>query len=98
VTDPTPLTDPVLARRAHIARAVQLGKRLGYGLLGAAVVAFLVGYAVGFSPGLVTAIVTALIVSSVVLAPAIVFGYGVRAAEREEREEREAAARRRPDR
>ena len=87
MSDTTPPTDPVLIRRARIARAVVLGKRFGYGLLAAAVVAFFVGYGVGFDGALVTGIIAALVVSSLVLAPAIVFGYGVRAAEREERAE-----------
>jgi hypothetical protein len=84
-------TDPVLAKRARIATLVKIGKRVGYGLLLVAIVAFIVGYVAWFTGALVTAIVAALVISSIVLAPAIVFGYGVRAAEREERE---AAARR----
>lgn len=78
--------DPVLARRRRIARGVRLGKRAGYGVLAYAVVAFFVGYGVGFSGWLVTTIVVALAISCVVLAPAIVMGYGVRAADREDRE------------
>jgi hypothetical protein len=79
------MTDPVLARRARISRAVQVGKRVGYGLFAVAVVLFFVGLATGYEPWLTTTIVASLLVGSVVLAPAIVFGYGVRAAEREER-------------
>jgi predicted membrane protein len=77
--------DPVLARRRRIARLVALGQRIGYGLFGAAVVLFVVGIVAGFSAALTTAIVAAMVVGSVVLAPAIVFGYAVKAAEREER-------------
>lgn len=84
--------DPVLARRARIARWVVIGKRVGYSVLAYAVVAFIVGYAIGFSGPLVATIVVALVVSSVVLVPAIIFGYGVRAAEREEREARQRRA------
>ena len=78
--------DPVRARRARIARLVDLGQRLGYTLFGLAVVLFIVGFVAGYSGGLVVAIVSALVVGSLVLAPAIVFGYAVRAAEREDRE------------
>ena len=78
-------TDPVLERRARIARLVVLGKRLGYGLYAAAVVAFVAGLVAGFTSLLTTAVVVALVVGSVVLAPAIVFGYAVRAAERDDR-------------
>ena len=81
--------DPVLARRERIARWVAIGQRVGYSLLAFAVVAFVVGYGIGFNGPLVATIVVALVVSSVVLVPAIIFGYGVRAAEREEREERQ---------
>ena len=77
--------DPVLERRRRIARLVELGQRIGYGLFGHAVVLFVVGVAAGFSAALTTAIVAAMLVGSVVLAPAIVFGYAVKAAEREER-------------
>ena len=78
--------DPVLARRARIARLVQVGQRVGYALFGLAVVVFAVGFAVGFRGWVVTAIVAGLVVGSLVLAPAIVFGYGVKAADRADRE------------
>ena len=83
--------DPVLLRRARIARAVSLGQRLGYLLFGVAIAAFAVGAIVDFSDGIVTVIVICLVVGSVVLAPAIVFGYGVKAAEREDREREQGA-------
>ena len=83
--------DPVLLRRARIARAVSLGQRLGYLLFGVAIAAFGVGAIVDFSDGIVTVIVICLVVGSVVLAPAIVFGYGVKAAEREDREREQGA-------
>jgi hypothetical protein len=85
--------DPVLERRRRIARLVELGKRIGYGLFGIAVVLFVVGVIAGFTAALTTAIVAAMLVGSVVLAPAIVFGYAVKAAEREERESEERLAR-----
>jgi hypothetical protein len=49
-------------------------------------VGFFVGFAVGYTGALVTAIVASLLVGSIVLAPSIVFGYAVKAAEREDRE------------
>jgi len=84
VNDPEP--DPVLARRARIARLTELGQRIGYALFGLAIVVFVIGFVVGYSDFLVTVIVASLGVGSVVLAPAIVFGYAVKAAEREDRE------------
>ena len=82
MTDP----DPVLARRARIARLTELGQRVGYGLFGVAIVVFVTGFVAGYSDLLVVVIVASLGVGSAVLAPAIVFGYAVKAAEREDRE------------
>lgn len=79
-----PSTDPVLVRRARIAKAVAIGQRLGYALFGVATIAFFFGLATDYSPGLVRVIVGSLLAGSAVLAPAIVFGYAVKAAEREE--------------
>lgn len=79
-------TDPVLARRRQVARAAELAQRGGYALFGLAVVLFVVGFAAGLTAGIVTAILVAMGVGSVLLAPAIVAGYAVKAAEREDRE------------
>ncbi len=78
--------DPVRARRARIARFVEVGQRVGYALFGLAIVGFVVGFAVGFDGAFVAVVVTCLVVGSLVLAPAIVLGYAVKAAEREDRE------------
>jgi len=78
--------DPVAVRRAHIARWVGLAKRVGYGLLLGAVVAFIVAAIAGFPSGIVTVTVVALVAACVVLPVPIVLGYGLRAAEREDRE------------
>lgn len=78
--------DPVRARRAVMGRLARLGKRLGYAFLGVALAAFMFGAFGDLTPGIVTVVVAALAVGSVLLLPAIVIGYGVRAAEREDRE------------
>ncbi len=78
------MTDPVRQKRARIARVVSLGLRLGYGLFLLAMVLFVVGLVVGYTDGLVSVIVFSLVIGSLVLAPAIVFNYAVRAAERED--------------
>jgi hypothetical protein len=83
--DPSP-ADPVLARRRQLARGAELAQRVGSGLFGAAVVLFVVGFVAGFTGGVVTAILVALGVGSALLAPAIVLGYAVKAADREDRE------------
>ena len=85
----------MLARRARIGRAVSAGKGVGYACFGGALVLFFVGLLTRFSGPLSAVVVTLLIIGCLVLPPAIVFGYGLRAAEREERED-EAAQRRAP--
>ena len=79
--------DPVLERRRRIARLVTIGKRTGYALFGFAVALFVVGLVAGYGGGVATGIVVAIVVGSVLLAPAIVFGYAVKAAERDDREQ-----------
>jgi hypothetical protein len=79
--------DPVLERRRRIAGLVRLGQRVGYGLFGLAIVVFVVGLVVGFGGAVTPGIVASIVVGSIVLAPAIVFGYAVKAAEREDREQ-----------
>jgi len=78
--------DPVRARRAVVARWTLLANRAGYLLLAAAVAVFVIGVAVGFSSGVATTVIILLVASSVLLAPSIVLGYAVKAAERDDRE------------
>lgn len=78
------VTDPVLERRIRIARLVRLGKRIGYGLFLVAIVAFFVGFIGSYSDALVGLITVCLVAGSLILAPAIVFGYAVRSAHRED--------------
>ena len=78
-------SDPVVERRARIASRVQLAKRIGYGALLVAIVAFGIAFATSVSGPAVVVAVVGLAVAFVVLPLPIVLGYGVRAAEREER-------------
>ena len=80
------VSDPVLERRVRIAKLVRSGKRLGYGLFLIAMVLFFIGVATEFSGGLTGAIAASLVIGSVVLLPAIIFGYAVRSAHREDHE------------
>lgn len=79
--------DPVLARRARIAAIVGVAQRVGYGLYGAALVAFMIGLATGFTATIATIAVSSLVAGSILLAPAIILGYAVRAADRADRED-----------
>lgn len=82
----SPTTDPVLARRARASRLADTGQRLGYGLFGLAIVLFFIGLIGDFTSGISTAIVTCVVIGSIVLAPAIVVGYAVKAAIRDDLE------------
>ena len=78
--------DPVRIRRAQVARWTALANRAGYLLLAVAVVLFFVALAIGFSGTMATLVVAALVAACVLLAPSIILGYAVKAAEREDRE------------
>jgi hypothetical protein len=80
------VTDPVRARRQRVARWTQLANRVGYLFFGIAIVTFVVGFIVSFNAAVSAVVVASMIIGSVLLAPAIVLGYAVKAAEREDRE------------
>ena len=80
--------DPVRARRARIARVVRYGQRTGYATLIVAVVSFVIAAATDFPAVAVDLSIAALVAAIVILPVPIVLGYGVRAAEREERHRR----------
>ena len=79
--------DPVLAKRARIAHLANSAQRVGYLLYGVAIVVFVVGFTAGLSDTIVTIVIVGLVAGSVVLAPAIILGYTVRAAERADRDD-----------
>jgi uncharacterized membrane protein (DUF485 family) len=85
-TSDQPKIDLVRVKRAKIARAASLAQRTGYSLYLIAIIAFFIGFFGGLTPGVVRIIVIAMAIGSVLLAPAIVAGYAVKAAEREDRE------------
>jgi hypothetical protein len=85
MTSPTQPPDPVRQRRAVIARWTKRASRTGYACFAISIVAVFVGLSVDFTP-LVGQIATGgLIVGSILLAPAIVLGYAIKAAEKEDR-------------
>jgi hypothetical protein len=69
-----------------VARASLLANRIGYLFFAVAVAVFIIGFAVGFTGAIVAVVVTALVVGSLLLAPAIVLGYAIKAAERDDRD------------
>ena len=82
----SPDADPILARRAKVARLTSLGIRLGLGSYLLATVLFFIAVATEFTGPLTTAMTVLLLVGSVLLAPAMVFHYAVKAADRADRE------------
>lgn len=70
-----------------MARWSLLANRVGYLCFAVAVAVFVIAFAVGFNGPMVGVIVAALVVGSLLLAPSIVLGYAVKAAEREDREQ-----------
>jgi hypothetical protein len=78
--------EEVLARRRRASKLARSGQRLGYALFSAAIAAFLAGFFTGFEDWTAVVVSVALITGSVVLAPSIVIAYGVKAAEREDRQ------------
>jgi ABC-type transport system involved in cytochrome bd biosynthesis fused ATPase/permease subunit len=76
--------DPVLARRAQLGRLAETGQRVGYVFIGISVAAFVVAAVTSFAGWAVTATLLGLLGATIVLPPAIVLGYGVKKAERED--------------
>jgi hypothetical protein len=81
-----PPLDPVRVRRAQVARWSLLANRLGYVLLAVAVALFFVALMLGFSATMATLVIVTLVLSFLLLAPSIVLGYAVKAADRDDRE------------
>jgi hypothetical protein len=78
--------DPVRARRQQVAKWTLLANRVGYLLFAVAIATFVIGFALGFNGTVSAVVIGSLVAGSVLLAPAIVLGYAVKAAERDDRE------------
>ncbi len=76
--------DPLLERRAQMARLASLGQRAGYFALLVAVIAFAWALIADFPAGTTTVLAVSMAVATLTLAPAIVLGYAVKAAQRED--------------
>ena len=80
------ISDPILVKRALISNWAKRASRLGYSLFGVSIVAVIWGSTVDFTPGVSRIASAGLIAVCVVLAPAILVQYSVKAAVRDERE------------
>jgi hypothetical protein len=78
-------TDPVRERRELVGRLAASARIAGWSLFGLAVVAFVFGLVVGLTGVVVVIVIGSMILGSAVLLPAIIVGFGVSAAEREDR-------------
>jgi hypothetical protein len=77
-------TDPVRERRRRLAKWTMLANRVGYLILALAMALFVMAFLFGFSPTMATLIVVFMLVSFALLAPSIVLGYGIKAADRDD--------------
>jgi hypothetical protein len=80
------LTDPVRIRRRQIARWTRLANQVGYLCFLVSIVVFLLGLATSFSSSMSSVVIAGLVIGSILLAPSIVLGYAIKAAERDDRE------------
>ncbi|HUF96526.1 MAG TPA: hypothetical protein VMM60_00255 [Ilumatobacter sp.] len=76
--------DPVRRRRQQFARWTLLANRVGYLILALAMALFVMAFVFGFSSTMATLVVVCMVVSFILLAPSIVLGYAVKAAERDD--------------
>jgi Na+/proline symporter len=78
--------DPILEQRERVRRLANTAKRVGYVLFLVSMVLFFVALATDLPESLVTGATVTLIGGCIVLAPAILLGYAVKGAERDEAE------------
>jgi Na+/proline symporter len=78
--------DPVRVKRAKIAKWTLLANRVGYLFVALAMALFVMAFVLGFNSTMATLVIIAFIIGCVLLAPSIILGYAVKAAEREDRE------------
>ncbi len=85
-SDPSvrPTPDPVRVRRAQIAKWTLLANRVGYLFVALAMALFFMAFVFDFNATMATLIVVSLIIGCALLAPSIILGYAVKAAERDD--------------
>ncbi len=83
-TECAAVVDPVRVRRAKVARWNLLANRIGYLFVGLAMALFFMAFVFDFTATMATLIIGSLIIGCILLAPSIVVGYAVKAAERDD--------------
>ncbi|MGA7758284.1 MAG: hypothetical protein WBL31_04750 [Ilumatobacteraceae bacterium] len=83
---PSDAVDPVRERRAQVAKWTLLANRVGYLFVAVSMALFVIAFAVGFSSTMASLVIVSFVIGCILLAPSIIVGYAVKAAEREDRE------------
>ena len=78
------MNDPVVRRRRQARRLADVGRRAGYGCIASAMVGFILALSSGLPGWAMAVTIAGLVGAAVVLPPAIILGYGVAKAERED--------------
>lgn len=76
--------DAVRVRRARVAKWTLLANRVGYLFVALAMALFFMAFVFSFNSTMATLIIVSLVIGCVLLAPSIVLGYAVKAAERDD--------------
>ena len=74
--------DPIRARRERIAKWTLLANRVGYLFVALAIALFFIAFAFGFTQTMATLVIVSFVIGCALLAPSIILGYAVKAAER----------------
>ncbi len=77
--------DPVRQRREQVARLASAARKAGWTFFAIACITFIAGLVIGLTGLVVVIVVGSLAIGSGLLLPAIIVGFGVAAAEREDR-------------
>jgi lipopolysaccharide export LptBFGC system permease protein LptF len=80
------LVDPIRVKRAKVAKWTLLANRVGYLFVALAMALFVMAFVLEFNSVMATLVIISFVIGCVLLAPSIVLGYAVKAAEREDRE------------
>ena len=81
---PGPPTDPVRARRATIAKWTLIANRVGYLFVALAMALFFMAFVFDFNATMATLVIVSFVIGCALLAPSIILGYAVKAAERDD--------------
>ena len=78
--------DPVLVKRAKIAKWTLLANRVGYLFVALGLALFIIAFAVGFSAAMATLVLVSVFIGFALLLPSIILGWAVKAAAQDDRE------------